>query len=143
MSASSTLTINDLSGLHDAARELIGLCGDQRIMAFYGEMGAGKTTLIKEICKALGVNEATSSPTFSIVNEYHSDQGFPVFHFDFYRIKDETEAIAMGLDEYLCSGNYCLMEWPEKIPNLLPPDVVKIAVEVGPRSERIITLSKP
>ncbi len=117
-----------LPHLADAARNVIAAAGTERILLFYGEMGAGKTTLIKEICRELGVDDAVSSPTFSIVNEYRSPQG-PIYHFDFYRLKTPTEALDLGYEDYLYSGQYCLIEWPEKIAGLLPEHYTK--VELG------------
>ena len=93
-----------------------------KIILFHGTMGVGKTTLIKALAKELGVNDATSSPTFSIVNEYEAKDNQKVFHFDMYRLKSETEALDMGIEDYLYSGNWCFIEWAEKIPNLLPDD---------------------
>lgn len=92
----------------------------QKVILFNGEMGVGKTTLIKELSKILGVTDATSSPTFSLVNEYQANDNQLVYHFDVYRIKSESEALDMGIDEYLYSGNWCFIEWAEKIPNLIP-----------------------
>ncbi|MES2543393.1 MAG: tRNA (adenosine(37)-N6)-threonylcarbamoyltransferase complex ATPase subunit type 1 TsaE [Bacteroidota bacterium] len=91
-----------------------------KIILFNGNMGVGKTTLIKEMAKLLGVQGATSSPTFSLVNEYQAFENQLVYHFDFYRLKQENEALDMGVEEYLCSGHWCFIEWPEKIPNLIP-----------------------
>ena len=91
-----------------------------KIILFHGNMGVGKTTLIKALSKELGVNDATSSPTFSLVNEYQIDKNQYVYHFDVYRLKNETEALDMGIDDYLYSGNWCFIEWAEKIPNLIP-----------------------
>jgi tRNA threonylcarbamoyladenosine biosynthesis protein TsaE len=104
-------------------------------------MGAGKTTLIKELCKQLQVTDQAASPTFSIVNEYHSPQG-NVYHFDFYRLKEEQEALDLGYEEYFFSGNYCFIEWPEKIPNLLPEEVVSVTIELGEKNERKIRIQK-
>lgn len=104
-------------------------------------MGAGKTTFINALCEALDVQDHTSSPTFSIVNEYASTHG-PLYHFDFYRLKNETEAFDMGYEEYFYSGNYCFVEWPEKIANLLPPSYVKIKLEVTENQNRILTAEK-
>ena len=101
---------------------------ESKVFAFHGAMGAGKTTFIKVICEALGVAENVSSPTFALVNEYRDGKGEPVFHFDFYRIKDEKEAIDIGVDEYFYSGHYCFIEWPEKVLNLLPDDCVKVFI---------------
>lgn len=112
-----------------------------KTLLFYGEMGAGKTTLIKAFCAALGVKDAVSSPTFSIVNEYHYPKGV-VYHFDFYRLKNQTEALDLGLEEYLDSGSYCLIEWPEKIPGLLPENYLEILLEVQPDQQRKLTIAK-
>jgi tRNA threonylcarbamoyladenosine biosynthesis protein TsaE len=101
-------------------------------------MGNGKTTLIKQLCKKLGVSESTSSPTFSIVNEYKTDKNNTIYHFDFYRIKNESEVLDFGYEEYLYSGNYCFIEWPEKIPNMLPDDVVKVTINKDENNFRII-----
>lgn len=109
-----------------------------KVVLFYGEMGNGKTTLIKQLCKKLGVSESTSSPTFSIVNEYKTDKNNTIYHFDFYRIKDESELLDFGYEEYLYSGNYCFIEWPEKIPNMLPDDVVKVTINKDENNFRII-----
>ena len=125
--------------LKDVAHALVQSYADARVILFYGDMGAGKTTFIKAICAELGVKENTSSPTFSIVNEYDSPHG-PVYHFDFYRLRDEQEAFDMGYEEYLYSGHYCLIEWPEKIANLLPSQTLSVRLEVtGPDSRKIST----
>lgn len=118
-----------LGTLAGAAKELLDYAGDKRVFLFYGEMGAGKTTLIKAICNELGVIENTSSPTFSIVNEYDSAQGV-IYHFDFYRIREEIEAFDMGYEEYFYSGNYCFVEWPDKIASLLPDDKQTIVIHL-------------
>jgi len=109
-----------------------------RLFFFFGEMGAGKTTFIKALCAALGVYDEVSSPTYSIVNEYESGTG-KVYHFDFYRLKSETEALDMGYEEYFHDGSYCLVEWPEKIVSLWPPEFVKVTITVGEGDERIIS----
>lgn len=113
------------------------------VVLFYGDMGTGKTTLIKEIVKQLGSGDTASSPTFSLVNEYLADGGKPIYHFDFYRIGSEEEALDMGIEEYLYSGDLCLIEWPDKIKNLLPlaSDMVKLT-ENQDRT-RTITLNRP
>lgn len=109
-----------------------------KVVLFYGEMGVGKTTLIKQLCKKLGVIESTSSPTFSIVNEYKTNDNKTIYHFDFYRIKDESEVLDFGYEEYLYSNNYCFIEWPEKIPNMLPENVVKVYINIDNQNNRII-----
>lgn len=110
------------------------------VVLFEGEMGAGKTTFIKAICRELGVTDSVSSPTFSIVNEYESSNGKRIYHFDFYRIKDESEALDIGFYEYLDSGNLCLIEWPSKVENLLPEHCLLVEITSGEAEERIITL---
>lgn len=132
-----TIRVKDLSELDSAAQKLINTLVDSKVWLFYGEMGAGKTTLIKAICKALNIEDQASSPTFSIVNEYASPQG-PVFHFDFYRIRSEQEALDLGYEEYFYSGHYCFVEWPERIPSLLPDDAAVIRIELGDEGEREI-----
>jgi len=123
------LTIPSISNLPQAARAIIEHAGNNRIFLFYGDMGAGKTTLIKELCKALGTTDNISSPTFSIVNEYHTAKD-KIYHFDFYRLKDQTEALDMGYEEYFYAGAWCFIEWPEKIPDLLPQHYSNITIKV-------------
>lgn len=113
----------------------------EKIILFNGEMGAGKTTCIKQFCKTLGVSEATSSPTFSLVNEYQTDEKKTVYHFDFYRLKQETEALDMGVEDYLYSGNWCFIEWSEKIPNLIPENYSVITIDLQTDGRRLLTLS--
>ncbi len=115
---------------------------ESRILLFYGAMGSGKTTLIKEIAARLGVRELTNSPTFSLVNEYRTTDGETLFHFDFYRIEKEEEALDIGLDEYLDSGSWCLIEWPENVENLLPLDSVVIRISINPDNSRKIQLTQ-
>lgn len=124
------ITINNLIELPAAAAQLLQHHPNKKVFAFYGEMGAGKTTFIKEICKILGVTDNTSSPTFSVINEYQTQSGEKFFHFDFYRLKNEMEALDLGYEDYLFSGNYCFIEWPEKIGDLLPDDIVKVNLSV-------------
>lgn len=112
-----------------------------KVILFYGEMGNGKTTLIKQLCIKLGVTEPTSSPTFSIVNEYKTNDNKTIYHFDFYRIKDETEVLDFGYEEYLYSNNFCFIEWPEKIPNMLPEDVVKVYITLDKDNHRVIKVN--
>lgn len=122
------------------AVELLRESGDHRVFAVFGEMGSGKTTLIKELCLHLGVKEMVTSPTFTIVNEYLSASGDPVFHFDFYRIKSESEAFDLGYENYLYSGYYCFIEWPERINSLLPDRLARVNIETSGET-RVITLS--
>ena len=125
--------------LPDAAKWLIEQNTDKRVFVFQAAMGAGKTTFIKAICEYLHVEDSTSSPTFSIVNEYSSENG-PVYHFDFYRLKDEQEAYDLGYEEYFYSGDYCFIEWPEKIPNLIPEDAAIVKIEVAEDQSRLIKI---
>jgi tRNA threonylcarbamoyladenosine biosynthesis protein TsaE len=126
--------------LESIANNIIPYKSKFNIWAFYGQMGAGKTTLIRELCKKLGVIDNPNSPTFSLVNEYHTSSGEKIYHFDFYRINSIDEAFDMGYEEYFYSGNLCLIEWPEKIKCLLPEKYLKITIEVHDK-ERIFTLS--
>ncbi len=112
----------------------------RKIILFHGAMGVGKTTFIKALAKSLGVEEATSSPSFSLVNEYHSVEDEIIYHFDFYRLKTETEALDMGVDDYLYSGNWCFIEWAEKIPSLIPEDHSVIKLEMISETKRSIEL---
>lgn len=128
-----------LSELTDVAQEVIKN-SKKRVLLFYGDMGVGKTTLIKEIVKQLGVIDNVSSPTYSLVNEYHSTNGSKIFHFDFYRINKEEEALDMGIEEYFYSKNWCLIEWPNKVENLLPLSAVKITIEVNKNDLRTLEL---
>jgi tRNA threonylcarbamoyladenosine biosynthesis protein TsaE len=132
------LKVTQLSDLPDAANHLLLNFPASRIFLFFGDMGAGKTTFIKTICADLGVDDAVTSPTYSIVNEYSSPKG-KIYHFDFYRLKDESEALDMGYEEYFYSGNYCLIEWPEKIASLWPPEFVKVNMAVLNDDRRRIT----
>lgn len=121
----------DLDSIDKAAEELMGLFPGNRIFAFYGEMGSGKTTFIKAVCRFLGVEQFVTSPSFAIVNEYHDKSGRNSFyHFDFYRIDKVEEAFDMGYEDYFYSGNTCFIEWPEKISALLPEDTVKLTINV-------------
>ncbi len=128
-------TISELAG---AAKWLLDRSRQKKVFAFYGEMGAGKTTFIKALCKQLGVADAAVSPTFALINEYQIEGGPKVFHFDLYRIKDETEVFDFGYEEYFYSGNYCFIEWPEKVEKLLPPGSVK--VKIGQEGEKRVIL---
>jgi tRNA threonylcarbamoyladenosine biosynthesis protein TsaE len=130
-----------LAQLRQAAEWLLSQMGERKVLAFYGQMGAGKTTLIKEICRALHVTDNVTSPTFALINEYHTAGGKKVFHFDFYRIKNLEEAYDLGYDEYFDSGALCLVEWPELVEELLPENVLRIHIEVPSEGERAISLS--
>lgn len=124
------MVINSQNDLSTVAEDLLRKHADERVFGFYGEMGAGKTTLIKEICRQLGVTATTSSPTFAIVNEYFTAEGEPVYHFDFYRIDSIDEAVKIGFDDYLYSGDYCFIEWTEKVEEMLPDDYVRVDIKV-------------
>lgn len=133
------IQIAGLEDLERAAREFLEEIGDNTLIAFYAPMGAGKTTFTTAICKVLGVKEdAISSPTFAIVNEYRSGNGEPVYHFDFYRIERPEEALDIGLYDYLDSGCLCLMEWPENIEGLLPEETLKVNICVNPDGSRTL-----
>ena len=132
--------IPSLEHIHEAAETFIDAIGDDRIIAFYGKMGSGKTTFIKAICENLGVNDVINSPTFAIVNEYLDGEGFSIYHFDFYRIKKEQEALDIGLEEYFDSGCLCLIEWPECIERLLPFETRKASITENPDGSRTVVL---
>ena len=127
-----------LEELNAAAAELIRKCSAFKVWLFSGEMGAGKTTLIKAVCRGLGVEGGMSSPTFSIVNEYDRQQGGKIYHFDFYRLKNEQEAYDLGAEEYLDSGNFCFVEWPEKIKKMIPQQHASIKIQHHDPLHRII-----
>lgn len=134
------IVVNTLEQLPEAAGQFLEEIGQNRLIAFYAPMGAGKTTFTTAICHQLGVREdAVSSPTFAILNEYRTAKGEPVFHFDFYRINRLAEALDLGLYDYLDSGALCLMEWPENIEELLPEETLKVHIGVQPNGARIIT----
>ena len=135
------IEVKDLTELKEAAQTVINKFPEDRIFMFYGHMGAGKTTFINELCLVLGVTEHTSSPTFSIVNEYAAEKA-NIYHFDFYRLKNETEALDMGYEEYFYSGDYCFVEWSEKIPNLIPTNHIKVSIEALENQHRLITIEK-
>lgn len=136
------IEVASLADLPAAAIRLLSIAEDYRIILFEGGMGAGKTTFIKEICAALGVQENVSSPTFALVNEYEGEKGHLVYHFDFYRIHDEKEALAIGALEYFDSGHWCLIEWPSKIRNLLPERYLVVDLAEGDGEARTITLKR-
>ena len=115
--------------LDQVAEAILKAHPEERVFGFYGEMGAGKTTLIKALCRALGVRDVTSSPTFAIINEYWTEAGEPIYHFDFYRIDEPADATRVGFEEYLYSGHYCFIEWTEKVEEILQGDFVPITIE--------------
>jgi len=135
---SKQVVAKSLKDLPKIASAILADLSEERIFAFNAKMGAGKTTLIKAICKVLNVKEIVSSPTFSLVNEYTSEKFGPVFHFDFYRIKKIDEVYDIGYEEYLFSDAYCFIEWPELVVDLLPEKFVQIDIEVGEDEERTI-----
>ena len=140
------IKIDSIDRIQEAAKEFVAQMGDNKVFAFYGKMGAGKTTFIKAICEELGVEDVVNSPTFAIVNEYTDGNGEPIFHFDFYRIKKESEAYDIGFEEYVYSGHLCFMEWPELIEDLLPEDTVKVSIEEledGTRTVQTLPLPNP
>ncbi len=123
------IKIKSIEEIAVAAKEFVAAMGDRKVFAFYGKMGAGKTTFIKAVCEELGVEDVINSPTFAIVNEYVDGQDEPIYHFDFYRIKNQQEVMDLGYEDYVYSGHVCFMEWPELIENLLPDDAVKVTIE--------------
>ena len=135
------LTATSLTQLPSIASEIISFAKDTRIFLFYGDMGAGKTTLIKSLCESLGTTEPVTSPTFSIVNEYISTEN-RIYHFDFYRLKNQTEALDLGYEEYFYSDAYCFIEWPEKIPDLLPAHYININIKALDDNSRQIIIEK-
>ncbi|WP_339741125.1 tRNA (adenosine(37)-N6)-threonylcarbamoyltransferase complex ATPase subunit type 1 TsaE [uncultured Sunxiuqinia sp.] len=131
--------INTIDELPQAAEAFLKHFPNERLFAFYGKMGAGKTTLIKALCRALGSTDPITSPTFALVNEYSTAGNERIFHFDFYRIKSMEEALDIGFDDYIYSGKYCMIEWPENIEDLLPEEIVKVEIDVLDSSARKIT----
>lgn len=140
-----TITIESIDDIDRAAREFAGMMGDETVYAFYGAMGAGKTTFINALCRALGVDdEETSSPTFAIINEYRSETTAElIYHFDMYRLENYEEALDIGADDYMESGALCLVEWPEKIEEILPDDTVYVKIDVADNGKRVLTVHAP
>ena len=134
------LTIESIDTIHDTARQFIGLIGERTIFAFNGKMGAGKTTFIKAICEVMGVKETVNSPTFSIVNEYEAADGRIIYHFDCYRITNTQEALDLGAEDYLYSGNLCFIEWSENMAPLLPDTLVNVDIEEQEDGKREIKM---
>lgn len=134
-----TITIRDISDLDRAAEEFLEKIGESRLVAFYAPMGAGKTTFTTAICRRLGVTDAVCSPTFTIINEYMTSSGEPMYHFDFYRINKLSEAMDIGLEDYLYSGCLCIMEWPENVEELLPEETLRVRIAVNPDGSRTLS----
>jgi tRNA threonylcarbamoyladenosine biosynthesis protein TsaE len=134
------ILIKDKRYLSAAARELLMHFSDKKIFAFYGSMGAGKTTIIKALCKNLGAIDIVSSPTFTLVNEYKTSVGESLFHIDFYRIKKQEEVYDFGLEEYLTGESYCFMEWPELVEELLPAETVRVRITIDNDEQRVLSL---
>lgn len=134
------IKINSTEELKQVAHELLAFANGKKFFIFEGDMAAGKTTFIKSLCEALGVEDVVSSPTFSIVNEYESNNG-PVYHFDFYRLKSQQEAYDIGYEEYFYSGNYCLVEWPSKVEDLLPEEYIKVQITAMGNQQRLFEFS--
>ncbi len=139
------INIPSLEALDEAARQFMAHMGDYTVYGFYGQMGAGKTTFINALCRALGVeNDMTGSPSFAIINEYRSDTTAElIYHFDCYRLESEAEAIDIGTEDYLDSGAICLIEWPERIDSLLPDDMVRVDITVRDDNTRLLTMTLP
>ena len=135
------IKIENLDKIREAAKEFVANIGDSTVFAFYGKMGAGKTTFVKAVCEELGVDDVITSPTFSIVNEYRSEKtGELIYHFDFYRVKKIEEVYDMGFEDYFYSGALCFIEWPELCEEVLPDDTVKVSINEEPDGSRTITL---
>lgn len=139
----NTISIQDIEHIREAAREFIQQMGDAHVFAFYGKMGAGKTTFVKAICEELGVQDVITSPTFAIINEYEASstgqyEGIPIYHFDFYRIKKLEEVYDMGYEDYFYADALCFIEWPELIEDILPEDAVKVSIEEQPDGARLV-----
>ncbi len=132
------IKIDSLENIHVAAKEFIANMGNGKVFAFYGKMGAGKTTFIKAICEEMGVEDVITSPTFAIVNEYTTGNDEPIYHFDFYRIKKIDEVYDMGYEDYFYGGNLCFLEWPELIEVLLPENVTKVTIQTEEDGTRSI-----
>ena len=135
------IIIKDKRHLIAAAKQLLEQSGKNKIFAFYGSMGAGKTTIIKAICELLGAIDIISSPTFTLVNEYKTSSGESLYHIDFYRIRKQEEVYDFGLEEYLTGDMYCFMEWPDLIEEILPEETIKVRISVDENEQRILSIS--
>ncbi len=136
------ITAKNIDELPKIAKTILNEYKNERVFAFYGKMGSGKTTFIKELCKKLGVTEVITSPTFALINEYSGKEGSNIYHFDFYRIESQEEAYDFGYEEYFYSGNYCFIEWPELIENLLPETYVRIGITEQENFDRKFVVEK-
>ncbi len=134
--------LKDISDIDTAAKIFVEKFGDKKIFAFYGEMGAGKTTFIKAVCKSMGVTGTITSPTFSLVNEYKTDNGMTIYHFDFYRIENIEEVYDFGYEDYFYSDKMCFIEWPELVETLLPEDVVEVKISADDNEQRLISVQQ-
>lgn len=134
------ITIKSLDNICSAAKSFVAEMGDNTVFAFRGAIGAGKTTFIKAVCEVLGVEDVINSPTFAIVNEYRSDSGELIYHFDFYRINKQEEVFDFGYEDYFYSGSLCFVEWPEKIEELLPLDTVNVVIDVMEDGSRLLKM---
>lgn len=134
--------LKDISDIDTAAKIFVEKFGNKKIFAFYGEMGAGKTTFIKAVCKSMGVTGTITSPTFSLVNEYETDNGMTIYHFDFYRIENIEEVYDFGYEDYFYSDKMCFIEWPELVETLLPEDVVEVKISVDDNEQRLISVQQ-
>jgi tRNA threonylcarbamoyladenosine biosynthesis protein TsaE len=141
LAAGIKIIIKDKKHLASAAEKFLNHFGEYRIFAFYGLMGAGKTTIIKAICKALGAIDIVSSPTFTLVNEYRTSGGDTLYHIDFYRIKKQEEVFDFGIEEYLTGESYCFMEWPELVEEILPSGTINVRISVDENEQRILLIS--
>ncbi|HUV00488.1 MAG TPA: tRNA (adenosine(37)-N6)-threonylcarbamoyltransferase complex ATPase subunit type 1 TsaE [Bacteroidales bacterium] len=135
------IIIKDKRHLPTAVKKLLASSGGKKIFAFYGPMGAGKTTIIKAICKTLGVTGTMTSPSFTLVNEYKTTGGEVLYHIDFYRIKIQDEVFDIGIEEYFSGGSYCFLEWPEVVEDIIPPGTLKIRITVDKNEQRVLALS--
>ena len=135
-----SIVLKSLSDLNNVAGKFLRLMKDKRVFAFFGSMGVGKTTFIKALCNELGVAEIVTSPTFALINEYETGTKQIIYHFDFYRIDNFEEAYDLGYEDYFYSGNYCFIEWPERIAELLPEDIVYVKIEEQNDGSRVITI---